>query len=116
MREPYALPTLLLLALPLGTWAQDAAPADIDPSKPTNLYTQLNVQGEYTSATGYELVGSRINVQYAFNPNNLLLAEIPILHHTGTNKTGLSDMRARYFNKFHVNAESRLNAQWPAWM
>lgn len=111
MRHIAILP-LALLALPMATLAQDAAPAaaDIDPSKPTNLYTQLNVQGEYTTATGYELVGSRINLQYAFNPNNLLLAEIPILHHTGTNKTGLSDMRARYFNKFHVDPDSRLNA------
>lgn len=100
------------LAMLSAVQAQDteAPKEDIDPSKPTNLYTQVNLQGEFTSAPGFELAGSRINVQYAFNPNNLLLAEIPILHHTGTGKTGLSDMRARYFNKFHTDPESRLNA------
>jgi hypothetical protein len=114
MRIYHGLFLLFAAILPLSVIGQDAAapppPQDIDPSKPTNLYTQVNIQGEYTSAKHFDLMGTRINLQYAFNPNNLLLAEIPVLHHTGTNATGLADMRARYFNKFHVNANSRLNA------
>ncbi|MCC7502482.1 MAG: hypothetical protein IT229_08125 [Flavobacteriales bacterium] len=104
---------LLMLWLPAAAWAQtDTAPprAEIDASKPTNLYTQVNAQAEATAAPGGDLVGMRFNVQYAFDPNNLLLAEVPLLYNTGTEKFGLADCRMRYFNKFHVNPSARLNA------
>ena len=86
-----------------------ATPTEVDASKPTNLYTQVNAQAEGTAAPGGDLGGMRFNVQYAFNPNNLLLAEVPLLYNTGTEKFGLADCRARYFNKFYVNNTARLN-------
>ena len=61
----------------------------VDASKPTNLYTQLNAAFEYQSRDGSDLYGTRINVQYAFNPDNLLLLEVPLLYNEGTNKSSL---------------------------
>jgi hypothetical protein len=37
-------------------------------------------------------------VQYAFNPDNLLLAELPVLYNDLKSKFGISDMRVRYFS------------------
>lgn len=70
----------------------------IDPSKPTNLYTQVNVQGELNSYRGFDTYGTRLNFQYAFNENNLVLAEVPFLYHSKTQHFGISDTRVRYFN------------------
>ena len=71
---------------------------EVDASKPTNLYTQVNTVLEYQShSSGNDVYGTRINVQKAFNPDNLLLVEIPMLYNSGTEKFGLSDMRVRYF-------------------
>lgn len=86
----------------------------MDASNPTNLYTQVNTQLEYTNRKdGTNLYGFRGNVQYTFNPNNLVLAEIPVLYNDVTDAFGLSDVRVRYFSvvkrvmtkeKFHVIA------------
>lgn len=102
----------IFLLLAMGSMAQTDSTAvkDIDPSKPTNLYTQVNFNAEYTSADGYELMGVRGNVQYAFNPNNLALVELPVLYNSGTEKFGLADVRVRYFNKFKENANARISA------
>ncbi|MGB3608259.1 hypothetical protein, partial [Psychroserpens sp.] len=71
---------------------------DVDASNPTNLYTQVNTQFEYTSLKdGTNLYGFRGNIQYTFNPNNLVLAEIPVLQNAATNAFGLGDVRIRYF-------------------
>ncbi len=70
----------------------------IDPSKPTNLYTQLNVQAEYSSSKAANLYGSRLNLQYAFDKNNLLFAELPLLYNDATKKFGVADVRVRYFD------------------
>jgi len=76
----------MLLLSPLALLAQDQEQQDIDPSKPTNLYTQINVQGEYKDfIAGGDLLGTRINIQYAPNPDNLILGELPILHNNSTN-------------------------------
>lgn len=85
----------------------------VDASKPTNLYTQLNAAFEYQSRDGSDLYGTRINVQYAFNPDNLLLLEVPLLYNEGTNKFGLSDTRARYFHVIKRNITERLIAIAP---
>ncbi len=78
--------------------AQEASEKkEIDPTKPTNLYTQVNAAFEYQSGESIDRYGVRINVQKAFNPDNLLLFEIPLLYNDGTNKFGLSDIRVRYF-------------------
>lgn len=47
--------------------------------------------------------GVRINVQKAFDPDNLLLLEVPLLYNDGTNKFGLSDIRVRYFTAVKRN-------------
>jgi hypothetical protein len=100
----FKLVILFILLFASTTYAQDdAEAATIDPSKPTNLYTQINTLAEYTSNDGFNTYGTRLNFQYAFNPDNLLLAEVPLLHNDGTNKFGLSDVRVRYFNAIKRN-------------
>jgi hypothetical protein len=71
---------------------------DIDPSNPTNLYTQVNFNPEYEDGKNADLYGVRVNIQYAFNADNLVLMELPFLHNEATSKTGLGDMRVRYFH------------------
>ena len=70
---------------------------EIDPSKPTNMYTEVTVNADYKSAEFENLYGLRASVSYAINPDNLLLAEVPVLRNDLTGKTGLSDIRVRYF-------------------
>ena len=109
--------TLILLILILSinkVNAQDEGKQEVDASNPTNLYTQVNTALEYTSLKdGTNLYGMRANVQYSFDPNNLILAEIPLLYNDATSSFGLSDVRVRYFTivsrvmtaeKFHVIA------------
>jgi hypothetical protein len=70
----------------------------VDASNPTNFYTQVNTLFEYTTrADGTNLYGFRGNVIYTFNPDNLVLAEVPVLYNDATNKFGISDIRLRYF-------------------
>jgi hypothetical protein len=106
---------LLIAILSISTInAQDEEIQEVDASNPTNLYTQVNILGEYTSLKdGTNLYGMRANVQYSFDPNNLVLVEIPILYNDATSSFGLSDIRVRYFaiakrvmtaEKFHVIA------------
>lgn len=79
--------------------AQKKKTKEVDASNPTNLYTQVNTLFEYTSLKdGTNLYGFRGNIQYSFNPNNLVLAEIPILYNDVTDAFGLSDIRIRYFS------------------
>jgi hypothetical protein len=71
---------------------------EVDASNPTNLYTQVNALFEYTSLKdGTNLYGVRANVQYSFDSNNLVLAEVPLLYNDATDAFGLSDVRLRYF-------------------
>ena len=95
--------------------AQDNdATQTVDASKPTNLYTQVNAAFEYQSRKDSpDLYGTRINVQYAFNPDNLLLVELPLLYNEGTDKFGLSDTRVRYFHAAKRNITKRLIAIAP---
>ncbi|CAN0603273.1 unnamed protein product, partial [Ectocarpus sp. 12 AP-2014] len=55
-----------LCALSTMVKAQEAPTADIDPSKPTNLYTQVNTLAELNAYDGFNTYGTRFNVQYAF--------------------------------------------------
>jgi hypothetical protein len=71
---------------------------EIDPSNPTNLYTQVNGTFEYQSFENNDIYGMKFNVQYAFNPENLVLVDLPIRHNEATNKTGFGDMRFRYYH------------------
>ncbi|MBX3240367.1 MAG: hypothetical protein KIT80_02045 [Chitinophagaceae bacterium] len=86
--------------------AQDSAQADkqdIDPTKPTNLYTQLITSLEYQHFKNKQLFGVRGNIQYAFNKDNLMLLEIPILYNVETGKVGIGDSRFRYFTAVKRN-------------
>jgi hypothetical protein len=86
---------------------------EIDPSKPTNLYTQFNVLAEVNSGDKVNTYGTRLNFQYAFNPDNLLLLEVPLLYNDVTKSFGLSDTRVRYFRAVKRNITKRLIAIAP---
>ncbi len=104
---------VMLLSVTLTLKAQDDVQT-VDASKPTNLYTQVNGAFEYQShKNGADLYGARFNVQYAFNPDNLLLVELPFLYNEGTEKFGLSDMRVRYFHAAKRNITERFIAIAP---
>ncbi|WP_310380106.1 hypothetical protein [Flavobacterium sp.] len=95
------LTLLILISLfSIGINAQESTETkkEIDPSNPTNLYTQLNGSLEYQDGKNANLFGLRVNVQYAFNPDNLMLVELPFLYNDATSKTGIGDMRVRYFH------------------
>lgn len=96
---------IMLFLVAIHANAQEATPskAEIDPTKPTNLYTQINANLEYQSGKYQDLYGVRANVQYAFNPDNLLLVEFPLLYNDRTSKFGIADMRLRYFNAVKRN-------------
>lgn len=99
------------LALTTISYAQDSTKAKaIDPSKPTNLYTQGNLNMEYQKRTGTDVWGPRINVQKAFNPNNLAIVEVPFLFNTETGKFGISDLRVRYYSIFKRNITKKFIA------
>lgn len=86
---------------------------EIDPSKPTNLYTQVNTAFEYQAGKNQDLFGLRTNIQYAFDPDNLLLAEVPLLYNNRTEKFGLADVRIRYFNAAKRNITEKFIAIVP---
>jgi len=95
-------------------FAQDnSEQTTIDPSKPTNLYTQFNTLAEYNAHDGFATYGTRLNFQYAFNPDNLLLAEVPLLYNDATDKFGVSDVRVRYFNAIKRNISKTIIAIAP---
>ncbi|GJM07850.1 MAG: hypothetical protein DHS20C11_01260 [Lysobacteraceae bacterium] len=69
-----------------------------DTSKPTNLFSSFGHNLEYTEAAGTDIWGYRGNLQWAPNPENLVLVELPLLRNESTGKTGIGDTRLRYFN------------------
>jgi hypothetical protein len=96
----------------MATNAQESK-QEIDPSKPTNLYTQFNVLAEVNSGEKFNTYGTRLNFQYAFNSDNLLLLEVPLLYNDATESFGLSDTRVRYFHALKRNITKRLIAIAP---
>jgi hypothetical protein len=91
---------IFLLILSTSVHAQDSTAKkveEIDPAKPTNFYTQVNVAAEYSFGKADELIGVRISGQYTFNPNNLVLFELPLLYNTDRKAGGIGDIRLRYF-------------------
>lgn len=106
---------LALSLLCLNTFAQNDSltTKEIDPSKPTNLYTQINAVGEYSHSSFQKLSGVRFNIQYAIDPDNLILAEIPVLSNSNSNTMGLADMRIRYFRAIKRNISPRFIAIAP---
>lgn len=110
MKKSILLP-FLLLSFSISVFSQETQ--DIDPSKPTNLYTQINVLGDVTFSDNFNTYGTRLNFQYAFNPDNLLLAEVPLLYNDATESFGLADIRVRYFHALKRYTDQRLFAIAP---
>lgn len=87
---------LLSIASLQAQEAQDSI--KIDASNAGNLYTQINTSFEFKTVGGdYDIYGVRVNGQYAFNPNNMILLEVPFLYNDHTRKLGVSDFRVRYY-------------------
>src|SRR5689334_6934808 len=84
----------------LKTNGQTSTPlATIDPSKPTNQYTRLSNNIEYTfSKAGRKIFGYRANFIWASRrQHHSLYSELPLLYSTSSKRFGLSDMRFRYY-------------------
>lgn len=94
-------------------FAQEESKTEIDPSKPTNLYTQINTVAEIINREDGSSYGTRFNFQYTFNPNNLVLAEVPFLYNDQTQKFGISDVRVRYFSVVKRNISKSIIAIAP---
>jgi hypothetical protein len=105
--------SLLLFHVALTAQVAKKQKKEIDPSKPTNLYTQINANLEYRSGVNQNLYGLKTNVQYAFNPNNLLMLELPLLYNDQYEHFGFSDVRVRYFNAISRNLTKTLIAIAP---
>lgn len=99
----------------IGLFAQDSTKAkkDIDPSNPTNLYTQLNFTLESQTGPKTSLFGLNTKVQYAFNPDNLILVEVPLYQNSIKSKFGLGDSRVRYYRVAKKNISKRVMALVP---
>lgn len=71
----------------------------IDPSRPTNFYTRLSNNLEYTFLkAGKSNYGFRANFVWASKrQHHSLYAELPLLYATSSKKFGLSDMRFRHY-------------------
>jgi hypothetical protein len=97
--------TITLFFLLLKVAAQDTAQVHIDPSKPTNFYSRLSNNLEYTfRKEGNNTYGYRANFVWASkNQAHAIHVELPLLYAVTTNKFGLSDMRFRYFWVLYKN-------------
>lgn len=104
---------LMISFLKINAQKDSIPKKEIDPSKPTNLYTQVNAVGEYSHSSIQKLSGVRFNIQYAINPDNLILAEIPVLGNSNSKAMGLADMRVRYFRAIKRNISARFIAIAP---
>lgn len=100
MRKIFIATLFLLSFCSISVNAQETSEnkKEIDPSNPTNLYTQLNGSLEYQSFENNNIYGTKFNVQYAFDPANLILVDLPIRHNEATKKTSIADVRLRYYH------------------
>lgn len=81
--------------------AQDSE-ENIDPSKPTNIYTRINNNFEFTDRSGEQEYGYRFNYNYATSDIQFT-AEVPYLYNASSKQYGLSDIRLRTFYVPYVN-------------
>lgn len=103
--------SLLLLGVGNAVQAQETQDSirKIDASNAGNLYTQINTSFEWkTVGGGHNIYGIRINAQYAFNANNLILFEVPFLYNDQVRKFGISDFRVRYYTAIMRNMTKTL--------
>ena len=76
------------------------ASQEIDPSKPTNLYSFIDLNFEWQGFGKGDTVGFRVMPTWAINNQNMVQAEIPIQRadfETIEAATGVGDIRIRYF-------------------
>ncbi len=106
---------LIIMVLGLSLFAQEgnAVEQEVDASKPTNLYTQINTNLEGSFSDKQNLYGLRVNISYALNPNNLFLIEVPFMYNDNTDKFGIGDSRIRYFAVVKRNLTNRFIAIAP---
>ncbi len=103
---------LLLLFASFVIYAQDE---EIDASKPTNFYSQVFNHLEYNSRkSGGDITGYRAEGVFSPSEEHLILAEIPLLYNTESQKFGLGDFRARYFYLPYKNYEKLVGAFGPS--
>lgn len=106
----------LSLCFPIAVFAQDVAekPAlhsEIDPSKPSNLYSSLEISGEWQQMAGKTNVwGTRLTGSYAPSEKHLLQVEIPVLYQPASKSGGIGDIRARYFGLVRKDDTKKVNA------
>ncbi len=106
---------LILVACLLAGSTALAQEAEIDSSKPTNFYSFLDNTFEYQRVDEEtSLVGYRGNVTLALSAAHLLLAEVPLLRNTKTQKFGVGDVRARYFYLPYKNDDRFFGAFGPS--
>ena len=87
----------------------------IDASKPTNFYTQLINNLEYTSRpVGGNMLGYRAEILFAPSEAHLILGELPLLYNDRTEKFGLGDLRVRYFWLPYKNYDKFFGAFGPS--
>ena len=99
----------------LNVEAQEEKETVIDPSKPTNFYTQLINQLEYNSRkSGGDIMGYRGEIQFAPSESHLFLAELPLLYNDQSGNFGLGDARVRYFYLPYKNYEKFVGAFGPS--
>jgi hypothetical protein len=111
----YAVLVLAILFFGMDLNAQDDSEAEIDPSKPTNFYTQLINQLEYNSRkSGGNIMGYRGEIQLAPSESHLLLAELPLLYNDESGNFGLGDARVRYFYLPYKNYDKFIGAFGPS--
>ncbi len=77
-----------------------AVAQEIDPSKPTNLYSFIDFNFEWQGFGQGETVGLRVMPTWAINDQNMVQTEIPIQRADFESieaATGVGDIRIRYF-------------------
>lgn len=115
MKTKFTIASAMLFAA-IAIYAQEGdtkEKQEVDASKPTNLYTQINTNLEGSFSDAQNLYGLRVNVSYAINPDNLILAEVPFMYNNRTEKFGISDARLRYFAVIKRNITNRFIALAP---
>lgn len=100
----------LILFVTQFTWSQEK---EIDAAIPTNLYTKLVSQMFYTSKSNGDITGLQFDINYTPDPDNLILAELPIGYNNESKVFGIMDMRIRYFTAIERNISSSFIAIAP---
>lgn len=104
-----------LFLTPIFSWSQTQTNSnktnEIDPSKPSNLYSSINFSGEWQKLSGnVNTYGTRISASYAISEKNLLQVELPLMYNDQSKKFGIGDIRARYFGLLLKDDSKTINS------